>query len=54
MRLDLLQDPEYLAIEPIPLTPQEYRQQAERGTPLIREALRKGVVLRDDLNLAGP
>ncbi len=50
-RLDLLQDPRHPEIEPIPITPREYRRQLSLGTPLIREAMEKGVVLRDDLRL---
>jgi len=32
----------------IPLTPEEYRRQAERGNPLVLEAEEKGVVVKHD------
>jgi len=38
-------------LEVIPLTPKEFRRLAERRNPLALEALSRGIVLRDDLNI---
>jgi hypothetical protein len=37
----------------IPLTPEEAVRAAEKGNPLLVEAAERGVVLRDDLGMAG-
>ena len=37
--------------EAIPLTPEEAVRAAEKGNPLLVEAVEQGVVLRDDLNI---
>ncbi len=37
--------------EVIPLTPEEAVRAAEKGNPLLIEAVEQGVVLRDDLNI---
>jgi predicted nucleotidyltransferase len=39
--------------EVIPLTPEEAVRAAEKGNPLLVEAAERGVVLRDDLGMAG-
>lgn len=38
--------------EVLPLTTREFRKMLEREDSLAKEALRRGVVLRDDLNLS--
>jgi len=37
--------------EVIPLTPEEAVRAAEKGNPLLVEAVERGVVLRDDLGV---
>jgi hypothetical protein len=39
--------------EVIPLTPEEAVRAAEKGNPLLVEAVERGVVLRDDLGVVG-
>ncbi|MEM3692512.1 MAG: nucleotidyltransferase domain-containing protein [Candidatus Bathyarchaeia archaeon] len=38
----------------IPITKEEFRRLIAKGSPLIKEALESGIVLRDDLRLKKP
>ncbi|GBC70934.1 hypothetical protein HRbin02_00707 [Candidatus Calditenuaceae archaeon HR02] len=41
----------YPSLEIIPLTPQDFQRQRKLKTPMAEEATRRGVVIRDELNI---
>ncbi|MEM4354189.1 MAG: nucleotidyltransferase domain-containing protein [Candidatus Caldarchaeum sp.] len=41
----------YPSLEIMPLTPQEFQRQRRLKTPLVEELIRKGVIIKDELNI---